>query len=249
MFDLNTTMLFAVHGGGDSGGGVAGAVAGLLGFIEDLVRLSPADIFAKMLPGLTIMDNLHPLFVHFPIAMLSWFFLLDLMGSLTNKLNLRQSANWFLYGGTLFAAMTVAAGLQAAGSVAHGGDVHEIMEHHEHLGVMVLVLALTLSVWRILQREMPVGPANTLFQIFASILLGLLMLTADLGGLMVYGYGVAVRPVAETNQAAAALHEHGTETSGTVPSPIPAIPSPVAKPDDAPHETDHHHHHPHKHAH
>jgi len=246
MFDLNTTMLFAVHGGGDSGGGVAGAVAGLLGFIEDLVRLSPADIVAKILPGLAVMDNLHPLFVHFPIALLSLFFLLDFGGSLMNKPGLRQGASWFLYCGSLFALMTVVAGLMAAGTVAHGDDVHEIMEHHEHLGISVLVLAIILSFWRVLAKSLIVGAANTLFQIFAAILIGLVVLTADLGGLMVYQYGVAVKPVAQSNQAAAALHEHGTETLGSEPV-VPAVGNRPLEPVDLPHQQGHHHQHQHAH--
>ncbi len=246
MFDLISIMGFAVHGGGDSGGGVAGAVAGLLAFIEALLRLSPADMFAKILPGLAALDNLHPLFVHFPIALLSLFFMLDFVGSLMNKPNLRQGAGWFLYCGTLFAVMTVAAGLVAAGTVAHGGDVHEIMEHHEHLGISVLVLAIILSLWRVLTKALIVGAANTLFQIFAAILLGLVVLTADLGGLMVYQHGVAVKPVAEMKQAAAASHEHGAETAGSEPV-VPAIENRPVEPADLPHQQGHHHQHKHAH--
>lgn len=209
MFDLYTDLQFSVHGGADSGGGVAGMLAGFLGFVEDLLKLSPADMFANLLPGIAAMDNLHPLVVHFPIALLSLFFLLDLLGTWGDRADWRRAAGWFLHFGAVFAGFTVAAGLAAAGSVAHGGDVHEIMENHEHLGISVFLLAATLAIWRWFAKGRISGPANTLYLLCATILMGLLMFTADLGGLMVYKYGVAVEPVAKINQEAATQHQHG----------------------------------------
>lgn len=242
MFDINTNLQFAVHGGGDSDG-VAGGVANLLGFIEDLVRLSPADIFAKIFPGFSVMENLHPLLVHFPIALLSLFFVLDFIGSLASKSNWRNAASWFLYCGTLFAGFTVVAGLIAASNVAHGDNVHEIMENHEHLGISVLVLAIILSAWRLLTKGLIVGAGNTLFQLLAVILSGLLVLTADLGGLMVYGHGVAVEPVAVLNQESAALHEHGVEVASPVHVEVPKIP--LGHTHDGSHKSEHQHSHSH----
>lgn len=236
MFDLSTNLLFSVHGGGDSTGGIAGYLAGFLSFVEQLLTLSPGEIFARVMPGIAGLDNFHPLFVHFPIALLSLFFLLDLLGSIAGKIDWRQTAGWFLYTGTVFTAITVAAGLIAADSVAHGGDVHEIMENHEHLGIAVLLLAVTLSGWRLLAKHRIRGGANTLYLLFAAILSGLLLFTADLGGLMVYSYGVAVKPVAELNKAAAALHEHGAETEMHQHSPDTESPTPP---------TEHHHNHAH----
>lgn len=214
MFDLTNNLLFAVHGGGDSGG-VAGMVAGILGFIESLVSLSPSELFANLLPGVAVLDNIHPLLVHFPIALLSLFFLLDLVGSLAHKSEWRRAASWFLYCGTVLAGLTMAAGLIAAASVPHGGDVHEIMENHEHLGISVFLLASALSIWRWLAKEQITGPANTLYLLSAAILAAMLVFTADLGGLMVYNYGVAVAPMTQINRKAAELHEHGESSVNT----------------------------------
>lgn len=237
MFDLNNNLLFSVHGGADSGGGVAGSVEGLLNFVEGLLALSPAEIFAQLMPGLSALDNVHPLLVHFPIALLSIFVLLDICGTWANKADWRRAAGWFLYFGALFACFTVAAGLLAAASIAHGGDVHEIMENHEHLGISTFLLAAVLAAWRWFAKGQVSGPANTLYLLCAAILAGLLMFTADLGGLMVYQYGVAVRPVADMNQAAAARHQHGE----AAPAPV----APVVSEDvdeDVEHHRDHHAH-------
>lgn len=238
MFDLNKYVLFSVHGNADAGGGVAGAVGGFLSFMESLLRLSPEQIFASIVPGISGLDNLHPLFVHFPIALLGLFFVLDLIGSWSGNMDWRRTASWFLYAGTFFAGITVVMGLIAAGSVAHGGDVHEIMENHEHLGISVLLTAAILSVWRLLAKNQIAGAANTLYLMFAAILTGLLILTADLGGLMVYQYGVAVEPVTEINKAAAALHEHGAD------NPAPGHVSDSESPEIDPEQ---HHNHDHSH--
>jgi uncharacterized membrane protein len=237
MFDLNTNLLFSVHGGADSGGGVAGVVAGFLSFVEGLLALSPAEMFANLMPGLAAMANMHPLFVHFPMALLSLFLLLDLLGTWTNKHDWRRAAGWFLYCGTVFAFLTVAAGLIAARSVAHGGDVHEIMESHEHLGISVLLLATSLAIWRWIAKGQIFGPANTLYLLCATILAALLMFTADLGGLMVYKFGVAVEPVAKINQAAVAQHQHGGDAVMHEQKPVAAEPTEPVE-----HQHDHAHH-------
>lgn len=237
MFDLTNNLLFYVHGGADSGGGVAGAVAGFLSFVEGLLSLSPSEMLGRLMPGVSALDNLHPLFVHFPIALLPLFFLLDVIGTVGGKPDWRRAAGWFLYTGTLFAGLTVAAGLIAAGAVAHGGDVHEIMENHEHLGISVFALAAVLAAWRWLAKGQIAGPANTLYLLSAAILAVLLVFTADFGGLMVYKYGVAVEPVAEINKEAASQHQHG----GVATTPD-APPMTEDQDQDSEHHHDHHDH-------
>lgn len=246
MFDLVSGHIqFYVHGGADSGGGVSGAVEGFLSFIESLLTLSPGQMFARIMPGISALDNLHPLFVHFPLALLFLFFLLDFVGSVAGKNDWRRVAGWFLYLGALFAGVTVAMGLLAAASVAHGGDVHEIMEDHEHLGISVFLLASVLAVWRWLAKGEIKGAANTLYLLFGAILTGLLILTADLGGLMVYKYGVAVEPVAALNKEAAALHEHGGDSTADIHDQD----HDDDVHDDLETETDHHQHNHHDHSH
>lgn len=194
MFDLNNYLSFAVHGAqGKHGEGVAGSVEQLLTFLETLTEKSGADIFATIMPGISAMENIHPLFVHFPIAFFTAFVLIDFVASVLGKQTWRQVAGAFLYLGTVMAAVTVAAGLAAAESVAHGDNVHAIMERHQFMGISILVLSSVLSLWRLFSRGVIKGGANVLYLIFAVLLSGLVVFTADLGGLMVYNYGVSVK--------------------------------------------------------
>lgn len=182
---------FQIHGGGDHGG-VAHYVGELLSFVEGLLTRQPADIFAAMMPGVAGMANIHPLLVHFPIAFLIGFFLLDWLASLVGNSQWRIAAGAMLYFGTFGAALAVTAGFAAAETVPHGDNVHALMTRHQYFGVSVLVLATLLSLWRLLAGGRISGGANFFFLLSAGLLCLLLTLGADLGGLMVYRYGVAV---------------------------------------------------------
>ena len=192
MVDMNNFLSFQIHGGADHDGGIADSVSSLLAFFEELPTHDSAGIFSALMPGIANMDNIHPMLVHFPIAFLSAFFALDLLGTLAKKPSWRNVASWLLYFGTVSAVFTVTAGFIAASTVAHGVEVHAIMERHEHLGVSVLSLAALLSAWRLKSGGIIQGGANSFYLILAALLCVLMALGADLGGLMVYHYGVAV---------------------------------------------------------
>lgn len=192
MSDVTNIISFQIHGGGDHGEGFAHNVAELLSFIERLLTREPSEIFAAIMPGVASLDNIHPLLVHFPIAFLAGFFVLDMVASIAGKKNWRDAAAVMLYFGTVGAALAVAAGFIAADSVVHGEDVHDIMTRHQIIGVSILSLATLLSLWRLIVGSVIQGAANVLFLILSGLLCVLLMLGADLGGLMVYRYGVAV---------------------------------------------------------
>ncbi len=192
---MNNFFAFQIHGGADHDhGGIAEIVAGLLASLETLAGKSPNDFFAGLLQGIASMANIHPVLVHFPIAFLTVFFLLDITGALLKKPHWRGLASGLLYLGAVSAVFTVLAGFSAANSVPHGQNVHQLMENHEHIGISILILALSLAFWRALSGILQ-GGANVFFLSLAAILFGLILLGADLGGLMVYKYGVAVQAV------------------------------------------------------
>lgn len=193
MNNINNFLTFQVHGTASSDqAGIANSTVELLTFLEGLLRQSPSEIFSVVLPGILGIENIHPLLVHFPIAFLMAFFLIDFLGSVLKKPQWRQFSTGLLYLGTLTAAMAVVAGLAAAESVEHGSKVHVIMERHELIGITVLALAVLLSLWRLLSNGTIEGIANILYLLLSALLMGLMVIGADLGGLMVYKYGVAV---------------------------------------------------------
>jgi len=235
-------LTFQIHNGG-LGGGIAATVGALLEFIESLMGKTPPEIFAILMPGIHFLDDLHPLFVHYPIALFSLFFLVDLTGALAKKPQWRYVAGWLLYLATVFAAFTVIAGLFAADSVEHDDVVHEIMERHEHFGIAVLAMGLFLSGWRLQQWGLKSVTGNALFLSLAGLLCLVLTMGADLGGLMVYQYGVAVNSTENALSTTEDSHqeEHNVAKSALV-QPDAAKPS-EAEPQHSGHHHGKHHHH------
>src|SRR3972149_1589167 len=68
----------------------------------------------SLFPGLSAMENLHPVFVHFPLVLLPLSFLFLLLGRLKKREDFQRAAVWLLYLGPLGAG----AGAGGAGGVA-----------------------------------------------------------------------------------------------------------------------------------
>ncbi len=163
------------------------------------------NLILEFFPGLREMDNFHPLIVHFPIALLSCFLLLDGIAFLFNAKRLSRVANWFLWLGTLGALAAVVAGLQASLTVAHPDGVHIILERHRNFGLNTTALAVILSIWRLFNQGNFSRLGHFVHLLIAVLMMMNLVRGADLGGLMVYKYGVAVQAAG----IRASGHAHG----------------------------------------
>ncbi|MFQ5480356.1 MAG: DUF2231 domain-containing protein [Thermodesulfobacteriota bacterium] len=148
-----------------------------------------------ILPGIGAMDNVHPLFVHYPIALFTAFFVAEFLGVIFKKDHFRSAASFTLYLGNLAALAAVLAGFHAASTVEHNEAVHIIMERHEAFGVTVLILATILSIWRLYTRRKFSPRAQIVHLVAAFILTVIIAFGADLGGLMVFKYGVGGQAV------------------------------------------------------
>jgi len=147
------------------------------------------ELVSKIMPGIGEMANFHPMAVHFPIGLLNGFVLMELLGFLLKKEELKTAAAWMLYLGALGAFVTVWLGFAAADSAPHGGNVHSIMTNHRNLGVIVFFLSMILSIWRVTS----VNKGRVAQLVIGFVMVVIMAFGADLGGLMVYKYGVAVK--------------------------------------------------------
>jgi uncharacterized membrane protein len=214
MFSVNEGWSLQVHGGGN---GIATLLNNLLTTLDNLSGSSGgADTLSILLPGIAGMANIHPLVVHFPIALLVMFFGVELAVTVFKQAQWRTVASGLLYLGTLAAAIAVYFGLQAAETVAHSEAVHSIMEKHEDIGISIVGLALLLSLWRLFFKPHKHLGMQSIYLLCAMTLTILIALGADLGGLMVYHYGVSVNNNQQSSEslapspasAPAHTHEH-----------------------------------------
>jgi len=266
-------LLPEAHGGADGGAGLVGIIDKLLAAISDFLSSGPGPGGGGggLFEGIAVLGwNVHPILVHFPIAFLVAFFVLEIIAVSTKNAWLRQLASGMLYLGAVGAVLAVIAGLVAASIVPHGEKVHEIMEWHESLGITVAILSVSLAAWRFFAKAVFCAMAQALHFSIAAIILICITFGADLGGEMVYEYGVGVKNLQQTDAAYQHHHESKAlrqDVPATPPQPIAAQPTPppaestepttpvpaapsVATPDLASpaksadeHQQHHHHHH------
>lgn len=196
-----------IHGGADDGnGGIVGLLELLLAKITALIEFGGAWV---LFPGIRALAmNVHPIIVHFPIAFLTGYFVLDILGIAVRRTSFRQVASWMLYLGAFGAVMAAAAGLLAASSVPHGGAVHDVMEWHQRLMLSVAALAVVLAIWRAaVSGNLSSTMAQGLHLFLATLMMTLMLVGTDLGGLMVYQHGVGVANLQRQEETSRHVHE------------------------------------------
>jgi uncharacterized membrane protein len=143
---------------------------------------------ANLFPGVQHLQNIHPLFVHFPIAFLVGAALFYLLAWILRKDSLASTAFWVLILGAISAAATVATGLYAEDGVMIARSVRaHLLEHHEELMITTLCLSVGLTVWALLARPFP-KKGRLIFMLFFLVLLVVMSFGADYGARMVYDY-------------------------------------------------------------
>lgn len=223
MYNLSITSDFAghgfaspmIHGGADDSAGAVWTI--VIGLMDKVTRFVESGTAFDLFPGITgLASNIHPVIVHFPVAFLTAFFFLELIGVLLRREGLRQAASWMLYLGTLGALAAVATGLLAEDSVPHGEGVHEIMEWHGRLGITTATLSVILAVWRMVSGANFSAMAKALHLYLAAMIAICIFFGADLGGLMVYQHGVGVKSLQQADD-----HHQHAPSAHTEDEPAP----------------------------
>ena len=136
------------------------------------------------------MQAIHPLLVHFPIALLLTATLLDVAALLLKRPQLHRVSLWNLCLGSIAAALTVLSGRAAAEVAKHSFEIWQVMERHEHLGYITLTLSLLLCAWRLWKRDLLSTKTRLVVILLSLLMTASLALGAHLGGRLVYEFGV-----------------------------------------------------------
>ncbi len=161
------------------------------------------------------MENIHPIFVHFPVAItfIALFFTLVAIIFPHKRELFKEMLMWSLLLGALAALTTAITGFYASREIPHNEAIHKIMEVHETYGIIIGASFLVLSLWMIIRRiKMQVGELVFL-TIFLAALTGLVGYSASLGGKMVYEHGAGVGPVMEMMRDQESHHAPGQDHS------------------------------------
>ena len=139
------------------------------------------------------MESIHPLVVHFPIALLWSAVVLDLLALGLKRPQLHRVALWNLGLGTLGAAIAVLTGLRAEDVAKHSFEIWQIMERHEKLGLTTMALGAVVTAWRLWTRDHLTGRGRLATLLLMLGMAATVSLGAHLGGRMVYEFGVGGR--------------------------------------------------------
>jgi uncharacterized membrane protein len=138
------------------------------------------------------MHPIHPMVVHFPIALLIVSVIFDLIAMRWRTKSFRDASFYTLIAGLIGAAAAVLTGAWAE-EVAEGKGIPEsVLEIHETLGYATLALFIGLLGLRLLMRRGVVREIPALYVTFGLIGVVVLLVTGYYGGVLVYDFGAGV---------------------------------------------------------
>ncbi len=153
------------------------------------------------------MSNVHPLIVHFPIALLVIAVLADFLGLILKRFQwLRPAALWLYVIGVLGTVAAYISGKEAAEVVHFPAPAYAVVSTHADLALYTMLffgvyaLVRLLAAWK--HWDQKTNVALVLFLIAAGGT-GLIQQTAERGGELVFRYGVGTKTRPEPARAAA----------------------------------------------
>ena len=149
------------------------------------------DISLFGLQGLRQVFNVHPVFVHFPIALFPSALLLYGLGIVLNWRAASVAGRSCLYLATAGTVLAVATGL-AAQDIPHNERIHHLMMTHRTFGLVIAPLALLLAGWSFWHKAQRPNLAYG-FLLGLAVVTGLVTQTADIGARMVFVEGAGVK--------------------------------------------------------
>jgi uncharacterized membrane protein len=164
---------------------------------------------------------MHPIFVHFTIALTSASLVFDALGFFLGKTSLTNAGGWTLLGSALMTLMTISTGLTSStrAPVAEG-EARSFLRAHMALGLIFFGLLVAVTFWRVSLWQNGRG-VSWLYLMSLGVVSLVMSLQGYLGGELVYRYGV------EVEQAHRELPERGAQSAppelAGSPKPEPVV--------------------------
>jgi uncharacterized membrane protein len=135
---------------------------------------------------------MHPIFVHFTIALTASSLIFDALGFFTDRASLTAAGGWTLLGSAVMTLMTISTGLtSSARAPVEEGEARSFLRAHMALGLAFYGLLVAMTLWRLSLWQAGAGVS---WLYLAALAIVSLVMTAQgyLGGELVYRYGVEV---------------------------------------------------------
>src|SRR5687768_15830284 len=152
----------------------------------------PATSLRQALRLFKLGAPMHPIFVHFTIALTSASLVFDALGFFLNKTSLTNAGGWTLLGSALMTLMTISTGLTSSTRApVEEGEARSFLRAHMALGLIFFGLLVAVTFWRMSLWQKGQG-VSWLYLISLAVVSLVMSLQGYLGGELVYRYGVEV---------------------------------------------------------
>ena len=166
---------------------------------------------------------MHPIFVHFTIALTASSFVFDALGFFLNRASLAVAGGWTLVGSALMTLMTISTGLTSSTRApVEEGEARSFLRAHMALGFIFYGLLAAMTLWRLSLWQAGAG-VSWLYLATMAVVSLVMTVQGYLGGELVYRYGV------EVEQAYRELPERETKSAPPKPASSPPRAAVVGK--------------------
>lgn len=142
-------------------------------------------------------DPIHPIVVHFVIAMVLFSFGCDLVGYFSRNYRLFEVSFWNLFVAAIAIFVAVIFGQFEAGLAQVYEAVRPVLNLHTVIGWSLSAIVAAITAWRLVIRARNPRKVPTTYLGVAAFLACLVCLQVYLGSKLVWVYGLHVEPVVE----------------------------------------------------
>ncbi len=145
-------------------------------------------------------DTIHPIVVHFVIAMVLFAVVCDVIAQFTKNPRLYEVSWWNLAFATVSIFIAVIFGQVEAGLAEPYGSAASTLNLHTLLGWSLSGLVAAVTGWRYVIRAQNVPQLPVAYLAASIVLVGVVLLQTYLGDLLVWVYGLHTIPVVEATR-------------------------------------------------
>jgi uncharacterized membrane protein len=142
-------------------------------------------------------DTIHPIVVHFVIAMVLFSVLCDGIGYFTRNSRLYEVSWWNLFFATISIFIAIIFGQIEAGLAEPYSAVESTLNLHTLLGWSLSGIIAAIAAWRYVLRSRDPKTLPPSFLVVGVLLTGLVLFQVYLGDVLVWVYGLHTVPVVE----------------------------------------------------
>jgi len=150
--------------------------------------------------GLPYPDPIHPIIVHFVIAMVFFSLLCDVIGYLTHRHRLFEVSFWNLIIASLCIFLAVLFGQFEAGLAQPYEAAKATLGLHTLMGWSLAAFVVVITAWRFVMRRQTPLKVSPLYLGASTFLSCLVFFQMVLGSQLVWVYGLHIEPVVEATR-------------------------------------------------